>query len=91
MVFDAVSSLYLKLSNMRHPLTTSSLQFALSADAAEITTWDPGMSIENYVGYGDSPFYDGLMHRFAWWKRFAVSAIPSVRHSFMIVHVGLND
>lgn len=86
-VFDAVSSSYLKLSNLRHPLSTSRLQFALSANAAEITKWDPDMVVSDYVGYGDSPFYDGLMHRFAWWKRAAVRLIPSVRHAFMILNV----
>ena len=90
-VFDAVSSLYLKLSNLRHPLTTSRLQFALRPYAAEIPEWDVRMSIEDYVGFGDSPDYDGIMHRFAWWKRLAVKAIPSARHAFMIVNVGLDN
>ena len=85
-VFDAVSPLYLKLSNLRHPLTTSSLQFALSPGASEIPTWDPEWSIPRYVGYGDSPWYDSVMHRFSWWKRTAVRLLPLARHAFMIVH-----
>ena len=85
-VFDAVSPAYLKLSNLRHPLSNSSLQFALSAGAAEITQWDPEWTIQKYVGYGDSPWYDTVMHRFAWWKRAAVRLLPFARHAFMIVH-----
>lgn len=84
-VFDAVSPLYLKLANLSHPLTRSSLQFALSAGASEIPQWDPEWSIHKYVGYGDSPWYDSVMHRFAWWKRTAVRLLPLARHAFMVV------
>ena len=84
-VFDAISPLYLKLSNLRHPLKTSSLQFALSPGASEIPEWDPEWSIRRYVGYGDSPWYDSVMHRFSWWKRTAVRFLPLARHAFMIV------
>ncbi len=85
-VFDAVSPAYLKLSNWRHPLKTSMLQFALSPGAAEISRWDADWSVQKYVGYGDSPVYDSVMHRFAWWKRAAVRLLPFARHAFMIVH-----
>lgn len=85
-VFDAISPVYLKLSNLWHPLTDSSLQFALSPGASEIVGWDAEWSVKNYVGYGDSPWYDSVMHRFAWWKRLAVRFLPIARHAFMIVH-----
>ena len=85
-VFDAVSPAYLKLSNWRHPLKTSMLKFALSPGAAEISQWDAEWSVQKYVGYGDSPWYDSVMHRFAWWKRTAVRFLPFARHAFMIVH-----
>lgn len=91
LVFDAVSPLYLKLSNLRHPLRTSRLQFSLRPFAAELSEWDAEMRVKDYIGYGDAPAYDGVMHRFAWWKRLAVSVIPSARHSFMIVHAGFNN
>ena len=58
-VFDAVSEFYLKLSNLQHPLANSRLEFALSPEAADIPGWDPEMSIRNYIGFGDSPWYDG--------------------------------
>ena len=85
-VFDAVSQLYLKLSNFQHPLRNSRLEFALSPEAADIPKWDPQMSIRNYIGFGDSPWYDGMMPRFAWWKRCAVRLLRPARHAFMVVH-----
>jgi len=90
-VFDAISPLYLKLSNLRHPLTTSTLQFALSPGATEIPNWDPEWSIHSYVGYGDSPWYDSVMHRFSWWKRAAVRILPFARHAFMVVHAAASQ
>jgi O-methyltransferase involved in polyketide biosynthesis len=87
LVFDAVSPWFLKLSNLRHPLKTSRLQFALSPFASEISRWDSRNIVENYIGFGDAPNYDGVMHRFSWWKRFARQTLPLTRHSFMIVHV----
>ena len=85
-VFDAVSALYLKLSNLQHPLANSRLEFALSPQAADIPGWDPEMTIRNYIGFGDSPWYDDVMHRFSWWKRYAVRLLRPARHAFMVVH-----
>ena len=89
-VFDAISSWYLKASNWRHPLSDSSMQFSLSAHAEELPAWGPGISVKRYVGYGDQPEYDAVMHRFARWKRLAARYIPIARHAFMIVHAGLD-
>ena len=85
-VFDAVSALYLKLSNLQHPLANSRLEFALSPQAADIPGWDPEMTSSNYIGFGDSPWYDDVMHRFSWWKRYAVRLLRPARHAFMVVH-----
>ena len=90
-VFDAVSALYLKLSNLQHPLTNSRLQFALSPEAADIPAWDPEIIIRDYIGFGDSPWYDDVMHRFAWWKRYAVRLLRPARHAFMVVHTEFSN
>lgn len=90
LVFDAISSWFLTFSNMRHPLSSSRMQFSLQPMAKEITSWDPDLSINEYIGYGDSPWYDAVMHRFSWWKRAAVKFIPPARHAFMVVHTGLD-
>lgn len=91
LVFDAISSWFLTFSNMRHPLSSSRMQFSLQPEAKELPKWDAELSVRNYVGYGDSPWYDAVMHRFSWWKRVAVRLIPPARHAFMIVHTGLNN
>lgn len=90
-VFDAISPLYLRLSNWRHPLTTSHLQFSLGPGATEISEWDSTWSVSRYIGYGDSPWYDSVMHRFAWWKRAAVKLLPPARHAFMVVHASASE
>lgn len=84
-VFDAVSPEFLKLSNWQHPLKDSSLQFCLRPGARQITEWAPAWKIDQYIGFGDSPWYDGLMDRFALWKRLAVRWLPWGRHAFMVV------
>lgn len=85
-VFDAVSAFYLKLSNLQHPLANSRLEFSLSPGATDVPGWDSEMSIRNYIGFGDSPWYDDVMHRFTWWKRYAARLLPPARHAFMVVH-----
>jgi O-methyltransferase involved in polyketide biosynthesis len=89
LVFDAVSSWYLKLANLRHPLSSSRLQFSLRSHAAEIPEWDAGFGIKNYIGFGDSPAYDDVIHRFPMWKRVLRKICPYSRHAFMVVHVGM--
>jgi O-methyltransferase involved in polyketide biosynthesis len=89
LVFDAVSSWYLKLANLRHPLSTSRLQFSLRSHAAEIPEWDAGFKIKDYIGFGDSPAYDDVVHRFPMWKRVLRTICPYSRHAFMVVHVGM--
>ena len=90
-LFDAISPAYLKLSNLQHPLSDSELQFALSSGASELSKWDDRWSIRNYIGYGDSPWYDSAMHRFSWWKRLAVKLLPFARHAFMVVHAATDE
>ncbi len=84
-VFDAVSAFYLRLSNLQHPLANSRLEFALRPKAVDIPGWDSEMIVRNYIGFGDSPWYDDVMHRFAWWKRYAVRLLRPARHAFMVV------
>jgi O-methyltransferase involved in polyketide biosynthesis len=87
LIFDAVSSWYLKLANFRHPLTASRLQFCLRSNAADIVEWNPRYQISDYIGFGDSPAYDGMMERFPMWKRIVRKVCPFSRHAFMVVHV----
>jgi O-methyltransferase involved in polyketide biosynthesis len=90
-VFDAVGPAYLKLSNLLHPLAGSRLQFSLSPGAEEIPKWDSEWTIQDYIGYGDSPWYDSVMPRFSWWKKAAVRWLPTARHAFMVVNAAASS
>jgi methyltransferase (TIGR00027 family) len=88
-IFDAVSPTYLKFSNLHHPLRDSKLIYAVGPHGKEFSKWDPRLSVERYLGYGDQPYYADMLRRFPLWKRTAVKLIPFVRHSFKIIQLGL--
>ncbi|GAB5440295.1 MAG: hypothetical protein Fues2KO_06440 [Fuerstiella sp.] len=88
-VFDAVSPEFLKLSNWQHPLKDSRLQFSLKPYARELTERAPQWQVDQYVGFGDSPWYDRSMHRFPLWKRMAARWLPWGRHAFMVVQASV--
>jgi O-methyltransferase involved in polyketide biosynthesis len=86
-VFDAQSPLLLRVSNLRHPLSGARLRFSLKGDAAEIERWDPRFHVREYVGFGDSPYYDGAIDRLSSFKRFLTHFRRLSRHAFKIVQV----
>ena len=69
-VFDAQSPLFLRFSNWRHPMQDSHLRFSL-ADVRKIESWDERLRIRNYIGFGDSPFFDAGMPRLSRLRRWA--------------------
>jgi len=87
-VFDAQSPLLLWMSNLRHPLSGSKLRFSLGRNASEMERWDPRFHVEQYVGYGDSPYYDRAMGRLSRIKRLMARFRSLSRHGFKIVQVG---
>jgi O-methyltransferase involved in polyketide biosynthesis len=86
-VFDAQSPLFLWFSNRRHPMQDSRLRFSL-ADVRKIESWDERLRIRDYIGFGDSPYYDAGMSRVSGLRRWARRLCPPIRHMFKIVHVG---
>lgn len=84
-VFDAQSPLFLRVSNWRHPLSDSHLKFALG-NVRRIAEWDRRLRVEQYVGFGDSPYYDDGMPRQSALRRWARRLLPPVRHLFKVVH-----
>ncbi len=86
-IFDAVSPTYLKFSNLHHPLRSSKLIYSVGPHGKEFSKWDPRLSVERYLGYGDQPQYADMLRRFPLWKRTAVRLIPFVRHSFKIIQL----
>ncbi len=89
-VFDAVGAWYLKLSNLQHPLPDTRLIYSVGPHGKEFGKWDPRLSVERYLGYGDKPHYHELISRFPLWKRTAIKLFPFVRHSFKIIQLGLD-
>ncbi len=86
LIFDAQSPWFLKLSNLRHPFGDSRLDFSL-ANVRDIETWDQRVGVHQYVGFGDSPYYDTGMPRVSRLRRWGRKFFPPVRHLFKIVHV----
>ena len=85
-IFDAQSPWFLKVSNARHPLQDSKLLFSLR-NPASIETWDQRFQIKQYIGFGDSPYYDKGMKRLSHFRRWGRKLFPPSRHLFKIVHV----
>lgn len=90
-LFDAQGPLFLKLSNWLHPLRGSRLNFYLKGLGEEISTWDSRLRVERCVGFGESPYYDALLPRMAWWKRAAARLGRCARPMFKVVQVRLGD
>ncbi len=87
LIFDAQSPLYLWVSNCRHPFRDSRLQFSL-AGVKRVESWDARLRVQQYIGFGDSPFYDAGMARVSRLRRWGRRLFPPVRHLFKIVQVG---
>ncbi|NND99698.1 MAG: class I SAM-dependent methyltransferase [Pirellulaceae bacterium] len=87
LIFDAQSPFFLFVSNIRHPLQDSRLRFSLGK-VGRIESWDPRLTVQKYVGFGDAPYYDAGMHRVSPLRRWGRRLIPPVRHLFKIVQVG---
>lgn len=87
LVFDAQSPLLLAVSNWRHPLRDSRLQFSLS-DPRELLSWDQRLRVEQVIGFGDMPYYQHGMPRLPRWKRWTRRAFPPLRRLFKVVRMG---
>ena len=87
LVFDAQSPLFLLYNNLRHPLQDSRLTFALGSPRG-IAEWDSRLRIEKYVGFGDLPYYQNVMHRVAWPARWGRRLFKPCRHLFKMLQVG---
>lgn len=88
-VFDAQSPLFLWFSNWRQPIARARLRFALRC-ARDLETWDARFELEKYVGFGDAPYYDDVLHRLAWYKRLLGRAHPLTRRLFQIIQLKLS-
>ncbi|MCA9174515.1 MAG: class I SAM-dependent methyltransferase [Planctomycetales bacterium] len=85
LIFDAQSPWFLRVSNWRHPMKDSQLKFSLG-NVRSIQSWDPRLRVRDYVGFGDSPYYDRGMPRLSALRRWGRRLLPPIRHLFKVVH-----
>jgi len=88
LIFDTQSPLFLRFSNLRQPISEARLRFSMNR-VRELESWAEGLHITRCIGFGDSPFYDGLVHRLCWYKRLLGWAHPLTRRLFQIVQLNL--
>ncbi len=86
LIFDAQSSWYLKLSNLRHPLSDSKLTFSLNSPK-QVLAWDQRLKIEKYIGFGDPPYYNKSLKRLSFARRLGRKLCPPIRHFFKLIQV----
>ncbi|MEQ8791303.1 MAG: class I SAM-dependent methyltransferase [Pirellulaceae bacterium] len=89
-IFDAQSPLFVRYSNLRQPIDRAQLRFSLR-HPKDVEQWDPRFKMEKYVGFGDAPFYTGVMHRLAWYKRLIGLAHPLTWRLFTVNQVRLGE
>lgn len=87
-VFDTQSPLYLLWSRLRHPLRDSKKLQSIR-DVRQVERWSPQYEIEQTIGFGDSPHYDGHLHRFPPLYRLACTFFPPTRRMFTVSVVRL--
>lgn len=86
LIFDAQSPWFLRVSNFRHPCRDSRLNFSLGG-VHQVEAWDQRLTVKQYIGFGDSPYYDEGMPRVSRLRRWGRRLFPPVRHLFKIVHL----
>jgi O-methyltransferase involved in polyketide biosynthesis len=88
-VFDSESPFFLWYSNLSHPFQKSPMKWALG-DPRDVERWDPRFRLEHSIGFGDSPEYDPILHRFPRLQRVARRLFPAtVRNMFRVNQVRL--
>jgi O-methyltransferase involved in polyketide biosynthesis len=86
LIFDCQSPWFLWYSRLRHPVRGSKLLWSL-ARVNNLERWSPGLKVRRWVGFGDSPYYDGHFRRFPAVFRWIRKVWPPARGAFKIVEV----
>jgi O-methyltransferase involved in polyketide biosynthesis len=87
-VFDAADPEYLRYCNRRHPLDDSRLGWSLRR-VSHVKRWSDAYRLEQYVGFGDSPYYDAFRSRMPWWLQSLRTCLPALRHAYKIMRWSL--
>ncbi len=83
-VFDAQSPWYLWFSNRKQPVPDAQMKFAVG-DVKELCRPGSKQRVQRWIGYGDSPYYDGKMKRLSPVKSWGRRLFPPVRAMFKII------
>jgi O-methyltransferase involved in polyketide biosynthesis len=88
-VFDCQSPLFLRYNNWRQPVRNAKLLWSVRR-ARDLEAWDPRFRVEEYVGFGDRPYYSpDLLARLPFHQRLARRLWPPSRHMFKICRLRL--
>lgn len=86
MIFDCQSPWFLHYSRWRHPLRTSALVWSVG-NVSRLAREIPGVRSVRWIGFGDSPYYDGHLNRFPFFYRLLRRWFPRIRGAFKIVEL----
>ena len=90
-LFDCMSPLYLMANNIVHPLDGVKLLWSVGR-RRDIERWDPRLEIEEFIGFGDAPYYDrNMLDRLSWYQRLGRRFYPPARNMFRICQVHLAE
>ena len=83
-VFDAQSPWFLRFSNLRQPVPNAQMKFSVG-NVRELCGPNSKQHVHRWIGYGDSPYYDGKMQRLSPLKFWGRRLCPPVRSMFKII------
>lgn len=85
-VFDAQSPWYLWFSNLRQPVPNAQMRFSVG-NVRKLCGAEGRQRVHRWIGYGDSPYYDGKMQRLSPVKFWGRRLCPPVRAMFKIIEL----
>ncbi len=83
-VFDAQSPWFLRFSNLKQPVPNAQMKFSVGS-VRELCPPNSKQRVHRWIGYGDSPYYNGKMQRLSPVKYWGRRLCPPVRSMFKII------
>lgn len=83
-IFDAQSPWFLWFSNLKQPVPNAQMKFSVG-NVRELCGPAAKQRVHRWIGYGDSPYYDGKMQRLSPVKFWGRRVCPPVRSMFKII------
>lgn len=83
-IFDAQSPWFLWFSNLKQPVPNAQMKFSVG-NVSALCQPHSKQRVHRWIGYGDSPYYDGKMQRLSTVKYWGRKLCPAVRSMFKII------